>query len=77
MNMSKSHLYVETRSRSLVKSLIYRILSFLGVCILSWLITRDIGETTFITIILQIYLMSLYYTYERAWNKISWGREIK
>ena len=77
MNMSKNHVYVESRSRSIVKSLVYRILSMLGIGVLGWLITRDIGETTLIMIVFQIYLTILYYVYERAWNKINWGREIK
>ena len=75
--MFKNPIYVESRSRSIVKSLVYRMLSLLGMGIISWLITRDIKETTLITVIVQIYLTILYYVYERAWNKINWGREIK
>lgn len=73
-NMLKNPICMESRSRSIVKSLIYRILSLLGIGILGWLITRDIKETTFITIVFQIYLIILYYVYERVWNKVNWGR---
>ena len=75
--MSKTPVYVESRSRSIVKSLVYRILSILGIGVLGWLITRDIRETTLITIVFQIYLTILYYVYERVWNKINWGRGTK
>jgi len=75
--MSKTPVYVESRSRSIVKSLVYRILSILGIGILGWLITRDIWETTFITIVFQAYLTILYYVYERVWNRINWGRGTK
>jgi len=75
--MSRTPVYVESRSRSIVKSLVYRILSILGIGILGWLITRDIRETTLITIVFQTYLTILYYVYERVWNKINWGRGTK
>jgi len=77
MNMSKDLTCVESRSRSIVKSLVYRILSLIGIGILSWFITRDIKETTLITIVFQIYLAILYYVYERVWNRINWGKETK
>jgi len=77
MNMSKNLTCVESRSRSIVKSLVYRILSLIGIGILSWFITKDIKETTLITIVFQIYLAILYYVYERVWNRINWGKETK
>ena len=67
----------ESRARSLVKSIIYRIISFIGTAILSWIITRDIGKTLTITLSIQIFLIILYYVYERIWNNIDWGREIQ
>jgi uncharacterized membrane protein len=69
--------FQETRTRSLVKATIYRILSIAGTSILSWLITRDIGEALIITVVVQIYLMVLYYSSERTWDRISWGRRVK
>jgi len=75
--MSKTPVYVESRSRSIVKSLVYRVLSILGIGVLGWLITRDIRETTLITVVFQAYLTILYYVYERVWNRINWGRGTK
>jgi len=75
--MSKAPVYVESRSRSIVKSLVYRLLSILGIGVLGWLVTRDIRDTTLITIVFQAYLTILYYVYERVWNKINWGRGTK
>ena len=75
--MSKTPVYVESRSRSIVKSLVYRVLSILGIGVLGWLITRDIRETTLITVVFQTYLTILYYVYERVWNRINWGRGTK
>ena len=66
----------ESRLRSLVKSLGYRIISIAGTGILTWVITRDIRETVSITLIIQVFLIILYYSYERIWVKINWGRKV-
>ena len=66
--------FKETRLRSLVKAIVYRILSLTGTAILSWAITRDITETLSITAAIQLFLMILYYVSERVWNRITWGR---
>ena len=76
-NNNKSGLFIETRSRSLVKSITYRILSIMGTSVLSWFITNNIEETISITVAIQIFLVTLYYLWERIWNKINWGRKIE
>lgn len=65
----------ETLPRSFVKSIFYRLLSFLGTVILSWLITRDVSQTISITLAVQAFLVILYFVYERVWNNIQWGRK--
>lgn len=67
----------ESRSRSLVKSLIYRILAIFGTGVMVWFITKDIKEVISTTIAIQVFLIILYYSNERIWNRIHWGREIK
>jgi uncharacterized membrane protein len=64
----------ESRLRSLVKSLTYRIASIAGTGILTWVITRDVAETISITIIIQVFLVALYYSFERIWDRVNWGR---
>ena len=64
----------ESRLRSLVKSLAYRIISIAGTGILTWVISKDIIETVSITLIIQVFLVILYYSYERIWDRINWGR---
>ena len=73
---TKTSAFRESRLRSLVKSLIYRILSITGTGILSWIITRDIEETISLTLVIQAFLIILYYFYERIWDKINWGRKL-
>jgi len=72
---NKYGLFTETRTRSLVKAITYRIISITGTSILSWLITNDIEKTIFITVAIQIFLIILYYLWERLWNTINWGRK--
>jgi uncharacterized membrane protein len=67
----------ESRLRSLVKSLIYRIFVIIGTGTIVWFITRDITETISTTITVQVFIIILYYLNERIWDKIHWGREIK
>jgi len=64
----------ENRLRSLVKCLLYRILSIVGTGVLTWIIINDIRETVSITLIIQLFLIALYYLYERKWDSIKWGR---
>ncbi len=74
---AKNLAFKESRLRSLVKSLGYRIISIAGTGILTWVITRDIRETVSITLIIQVFLVILYYSYERIWVKINWGRKVE
>ena len=64
----------ESRLRSLVKSLFYRIASIAGTSILTWIVTRDVAQTISITIYIQMFLAILYYSFERIWDRINWGR---
>lgn len=64
----------ETKARSWVKSIVWRLI---GVFILGgiiWLFTHDWQQTTWITVIFHGIRTILYFYHERVWNKISWGR---
>jgi uncharacterized membrane protein len=67
----------ESRLRSLVKAFVYRSMATVGTGILIWLLTKDIKGTISITIIVQVFLIILYYLNERVWNKINWGKKIQ
>ena len=74
---TKALAFRESQLRSLVKSLIYRIISITGTSILSWIFTKDINQTILITLTIQVFLIILYYSSERIWDKINWGRKIE
>jgi len=65
---------MDTRSRSLVKSITWRIVSIVVLVTVTYFIIGDVKKTTWITIIFQTILAALYYFHERAWGKISWGK---
>jgi len=67
----------ESPLRSLAKSLTYRISSITATGIISWAITKDIKETMSITIVMQVFLIVFYYSWERIWDKINWGRKVQ
>ena len=72
----KGWVFRESRSRSLVKSLAYRIVSIVGTGILTWAISRDVTDAISITASLQVFLAILYYSSERIWNRINWGKQL-
>ncbi|MDI6806336.1 MAG: DUF2061 domain-containing protein [Candidatus Aenigmarchaeota archaeon] len=76
MKYVKKSIFEESRLRSLLKSVIYRILSIIGTAVIIWVVTRNIEQMISLTIYIQIFLIVLYYLHERVWNKISWGRKL-
>jgi uncharacterized membrane protein len=70
--MANTH-SVQTR-RSVLKSLTFRVLVVIADLIVIYLITRRIDTTLSVTILTNLVSTALYYTHERVWNKIQWGR---
>ncbi|GAC1372536.1 MAG: hypothetical protein NVSMB39_6770 [Candidatus Saccharimonadales bacterium] len=63
----------ETRRRSIVKSLIYRILNVTADVVVIYLVTHGVMQTIVLTIITNLASTLLYYGHERVWNAIRWG----
>ncbi len=66
---------MDTRMRSWVKSLVWRVIGIALLGGLSYLITGNWQEMTLITVTFHSVRMALYYLHERAWERISWGRQ--
>lgn len=66
---------VDTRLRSWVKSITWRLIGIVILGALVWLFTQDWKETTLITITFHAIRLVLYYYHERAWERIDWGRK--
>jgi len=66
---------IDTPTRSLVKSLIWRTIGFIILGIISWYYTKDIGKATIVTVMFHVIRFFLYYIHERIWERVKWGQE--
>ena len=66
----------ETRRRSLIKSIIYRLLNILLDTAVVYVLTRRVDVTAGVVIITNLTSTVLYYASERSWDKVHWGRRL-
>ncbi|MEK9160767.1 MAG: DUF2061 domain-containing protein [Patescibacteria group bacterium] len=67
----------ESRARSLVKAIIWRIIATAGTWITMYLFTQDIWGSLGGTLAAAVLGTIGYYFNERVWNHIHWGRHAK
>lgn len=65
----------ETRLRSLVKAIGWRILSFLGTVAILCIYGNPTWEAILQAFTISLGAIALYYIYERIWLRIKWGRK--
>jgi len=65
---------MDTRIRSIVKSIVWRVIGVVLLGAIVYLITGDWKEMTIITALFHGIRIVLYYFHERVWERISWGR---
>jgi uncharacterized membrane protein len=65
---------MDLSKRSWAKSITWRIVGIVLLGLISYLVTRDWGKTTGITIIFHGLRLVLYYFHERLWERVNWGR---
>ena len=68
---------VESHARSWLKSIVWRIMGVFILGLLAWMVTKDWGTTTLITITFHLIRLVLYYFHERAWERVRWGRKLR
>jgi uncharacterized membrane protein len=64
----------DSKTRSIAKTVTYRISAIALLAALSYYYTGDAGEATTITILFNAGGMVIYYALERLWDAIDWGR---
>ena len=64
----------EKPTRSIVKSISWRVIGTLDTIIISWIITGTLTLAFSIGFVELISKMVLYFFHERMWNKIQWGK---
>ena len=65
---------METKQRTVVRMLTYRVTAWAFTIFWTYLFTDDIGNATGFATVLHILLSVDYYIHERIWLKIKWGR---
>jgi uncharacterized membrane protein len=68
---------VESTTRSLFKTITYRILIVVSTFIVTYLLTGHLKLSLTITIGANIINTVLYFIHERVWNQIGWGKKNK
>ena len=64
----------ETRTRTLVRMLTYRLTAWVFTIFWTWVMIGDIMQSTAFATILHLLLSIDYYIHERIWLRIKWGR---
>lgn len=64
---------MESKKRSFVKSITWRILGIAVLGAITWLITEDWQITTAVTVLFHAIQVFLYYFHERLWDRFDWG----
>ena len=66
--MSKT---IESKKRSLLKAISYRIICIISMMVITLLITKNVQQSVYITIVFQSIQTLLYYLHERLWARVS------
>jgi len=67
-------IYLETKKRSLAKTIIWRVVATLITWAVAYVFTGSIVGSLEITLWAAGLSMLAYYIHERIWNKINWGK---
>jgi uncharacterized membrane protein len=67
--------FKETKERSFVKSVTFRILVICSDLVVIYILTRKVSDTIAITIFTNIASTIFYFLHERLWNNITWGKQ--
>ena len=65
---------MDTRARSLIKGITWRLSASVATLLLVFAITGNIVISASISIIEIFLKLLLYYSHERIWNLVKWGR---
>jgi len=65
---------IETKKRTLIKTIIYRIWVIVTTYVMLLITGKSLDEALIPTIIINCVWMTSYYLYDRLWTHIDWGR---
>ena len=64
---------IETRKRTIVRGVSYRLSAWIFTILWTYLFTGNIGEATGFSTVLHLLLSVDYYIHERMWLRVKWG----
>ncbi len=70
-------MFHERHSRTIAKSITWRIIAFASTIIVVYLLTHDWEAALYHSIVIHAVKTVLYYFHERAWNASNFGQEIR
>ncbi|WP_135537004.1 MULTISPECIES: DUF2061 domain-containing protein [Halostella] len=59
--------------RAITKTFCYRILMVIITISVAWVVVGDVSDALNIGLVTNLVKTGTYYTYERLWDRISWG----
>jgi len=65
---------MESKKRTVVRMITYRLSAWLFTIFYTWLFTGNISSATGFATLLHLLLSIDYYIHERVWLKIKWGK---
>ena len=65
---------MESKRRSMVKALTWRLWAIIVLAGISYLMTYNITESVSITVLFNVIQIFLYFVHERIWNRVKWGK---
>lgn len=66
---------MDTKTRSIIKTISWRITGTLCTFLISWVILDDIKTSSAIAIIQLTFNTIVFYFHERLWNIVKWGQD--
>ena len=65
---------MESKKRTLVRTVMYRALAVVLLAVISWIYTGNVLETSAITIVYSVLATLIDYVHDRIWFRIDWGK---
>jgi uncharacterized membrane protein len=69
--------FVETKTRTLVRTVLWRVIATLITWIVFYIYTGKIGDSIEATIVAALLGITVHYIFERVWNRVRWGKVIE
>jgi len=63
----------ETKTRTIVRAVTYRLTAWIFTIFWTWLFTGDLAKSAGFSTLLHIALTIDYYLHERLWLRVKWG----